>query len=1395
MAQTFDEIAEILNEISKKNDSDLESLRKALTEINLKLAVVTDTTESADMVRYYISELKNLMDKRFDSSELKFDELKKQFNEISLSDYDIATKSELKELFDSFSLNFSKFLSETADRRSILENISAKIDNIGSESFYDSEIIDKVSSVSRDLISMDEKIESIFSAVSLLIKNINNSDKFEEIKTQLNQVTDKLSRQINSVSSNFASEEIEQKIEECKSLTSTLIEEFHQNASVSVDNSLKLVNEMNYLSEKLENVQDVLSSNAGTNFENLKLLISDLSSKSDELKISIAEVKSGDENEIINSKLDNFAELLEVIKELVTELSINDEIKLLGSNTDLKFENLAGCVNEIKTSFENNSKLNYENLLSAIDNIKTEINSGIEAKYSNINFDYLTNVLDELSGNVELLRDFSSKRSQEIVDNISNELHSITNDTIQKINTDSELNFGELKASLEKITAELDSVKSDFIKINDSTTYNISTGFSDVNAKFENIFAGIYSLGENLESDIKESNDNIINKFNDLNVEIDDLKKEINDSAEINRIVDLVGIVSAKIDELVEKDSNSEDFAKIKDALTIIKSEIDISREEYLGKLKENIGIQSEQIKNISENIMGLKDYISELDLGLKDYVSKLDIVKSSDISDLTDKTTQKLLDLEASLVQNANGYDVQFENLQSKLVEFFHIVEGSNSDMEGKILNSSEKVELIKEELVSLKEDLKEINSSNSEKLSETISLLDAGVENIVFNINNISESLKNGVDESVKNNITSLDEKFDEFSTILSSLNSDLIQSDVKIVENISEKMISLKDEISSVNSDIIEALRCKTDDILKALELLGQNLDAFADIDIEKSLKSFKSEFELSFMNFISDLGNEFDSNSEMFSNIKETYRDILNKISIVEEVVNNTLQNNIEMLNVSLESGLKGLNSQIDEKFENHLNSMKMYFDVAFNNTKTNELINELKDQLLSTNREIIKNCSNESVKSLVEELKLDNTDIKGGLEAVDSKIEKLKDTTNLLSALNVKMDVLASDDFDNNLMDEIDEIKGIIFEQRKYFEEASDEKSAAIDKYLRDVLVKLDNVDIEKSSEDIKDSVLNAILSLSDQISFVEEAEEIKDFVEEKTDSIHQSILEVNKKLKQLTSGDDDFEYTYTLQDVESDIAKLRLAMNNISSGKFEDISDEIKRIVTSVENLESNLTQDQIIDLKTDIEKLNDDIVSISSRTNKLLLNSDESYKAVNDGLNNFSDLIVRLEDRINYLDNTAITERLEKKVDNIQSLANSVVNSNKVINQVMMYLGEWVDSTTQDISSISENLNTVSEKLDTVSDNTSKFDDINTAFDQIKELIPDNTELVDLLMNKFEKQEARIDSLERKLDKILSTLEEKDDMVLNRKVDKIEKMLSGLGASIEKLTSYVDEE
>ena len=91
-----------------------------------------------------------------------------------------------------------------------------------------------------------------------------------------------------------------------------------------------------------------------------------------------------------------------------------------------------------------------------------------------------------------------------------------------------------------------------------------------------------------------------------------------------------------------------------------------------------------------------------------------------------------------------------------------------------------------------------------------------------------------------------------------------------------------------------------------------------------------------------------------------------------------------------------------------------------------------------------------------------------------------------------------------DDNDFDIEEEIDDIKELIFEQRKYFEVASDEKANAIDKYLKDVLLKLDNVDLEKNSEDIKETInklTDQMLQHAAAMEF-EQAAELRDKIKE-----------------------------------------------------------------------------------------------------------------------------------------------------------------------------------------------------------------------------------------------------------------------------------------------------
>ena len=244
--------------------------------------------------------------------------------------------------------------------------------------------------------------------------------------------------------------------------------------------------------------------------------------------------------------------------------------------------------------------------------------------------------------------------------------------------------------------------------------------------------------------------------------------------------------------------------------------------------------------------------------------------------------------------------------------------------------------------------------------------------------------------------------------------------------------------------------------------------------------------------------------------------------------------------------------------------------------------------------------------------------------------------------------------------------------------------------------------------------------------------------------------------------------------------MESDIAKLRLILNDIStsnsSAEFGVISTNINRIAKSIEDLRQSLTNEESFELKTDFEKLNEDILSLSARTNKLLLNSDESYRIICDSLDEFNRRTSSLEERLNILDNRNIENRLSI----IDEKVNETMNSNKVLKNVMMYLGEWMDGTSETISGIYEK--------------AAKASSMRGILDELKETVPEKEVLIKTIEDRFEEQQNRIDRLEKKLEKAIAVIEERDENLVLNKIDKLENQLSKLSLNIEKLASYVDE-
>lgn len=1438
MALTVDEIAEILNSMRVENENNVENFEKVLTDISAKLELMAGDSEDADLIKVYLTELKGLVEDKSVDTNTRFADIEKILHNVLLSQDDVAKTSELKDLFHVFSTAFDNFTSNFVNQKDFLEDLSLKLGNVENKVFDKDELASLIAGLNQDLVAVNNDIEKSFVSIdekfAEVIKKLDSFDITEQVNS-INSKILNISEEINLIPSKISFASLEDKI----------------SYSQSVLNSLREL-----ITETSEQENAIISER----FEKLEKSFESIVTDSDftGFRTNLADFvqKIIDNSTVLNTKLSYTTERIEHILTTIENLDNSED-----------FDKVLNTVNQ-------NAGQNLDKILADIENLKTRIS--------------------------------------------------------EEIGSNSKTYFDDLSIKIANIISEISDVKSNLEEkcdnVSEDISQNVSSAFASTKISMENVIVAMNNLNDMLKEQSEKNAETILANIDELNGKVDEFSTDI-------------------VDELRSS------FSDIK------------------------IGFSSD----IASNISDLKLHLGDVVESLRNYVSELNDNSETSKKVVDEKISKKLLAMETAIENCSDVYEDKMATLQVKLAEFAQNVQNTSSDVNEKISSSIEELGDIKQEIVSVQEALGEVKSSTDEKTEKFLMLLDENVKEILTVIENLEKSTLKDINFSINENIDLIENKFSTVLDVLEKFNSE-----TGLAGSIKEKFSALKQEIGLVNTDITGTIQSSRDEILQNFEDIKKSFDDFSDYDFNKLMADLKILLETSFMNFSVDVNGELASSSEAIMRLEQAYKDIFNKITLIEDCVSEKLQNDIELLNITIETNSKNLQCLFEEKLDEYIGDMKSQIANMLEDTRvvdaisnTKEEINvkldvvldkqdnieknitetisnnaedvsnkiygnifslgeELKNHIKSTCDEVVEKTVDQTVKQTVEQtvekcdtskceenidilnqkvdalvlstdkdeilnsidelgakteqandvlnqkidalvISTDNEEILHSLEEIEAKAdktgsdltetlesliarvdiiasddslksdlenitEKLDDfeenteyfknaldtlsnkvdiiaadnsldilydkfdefsetedkVAEMLTALHQKVDVIAMDDNDFDIEEEIDDIKELIFEQRKYFEVASDEKANAIDKYLKDVLLKLDNVDLEKNSEDIKETIMNALVSLVDQISFVEETEEIKDFVEEKTDAIKQGLIEVQNQLRQLASPDDDFGYSYTLQDVESDIAKLRVAITHLSGNDFENLSGDIKKIVNSVEGLETTLTQEQIIGLKGNIEKLNEDILSISSRTNKILLTSDESNKALNDGLNNFGSLVEKLEDRLEYLDNTEATERLERKIESIQSMAVESANADKVFHQVMMYLGEWIDTTTENISSITEKtseINLIKENVNDVIEKVSDIQDIKDNIEELRSAVPEKSELLSELENKFEQQEARIDRLEMKLEKILSTLEEKDDMVLNRKVDKIEKMLSRLGTNIEKLTSYVDED
>lgn len=1151
-----------------------------------------------------------------------------------------------------------------------------------------------------------------------------------------------------------------------------MISEFKENTASHLSEYLYAIKDaLAAFSEDMRVSQENITSDVlGKKAEEIKKLSEDIENLDESLKLNLSEQLKSVEDKLVDCSEKHKFETIEKISEITDLINgLLDSVKdLSGENLNVLKEKLISLEAELKdnySTYETNLNLIQEKIgqyISSVENISKDTNLKLENS-----FEEVVSLKDEVGAVREKL----------------NSLNDIKTETLDEY-------FSNVVDKIGEITSQIENYKSG---MGENIKISMQENIDFVDKGLGYISTNLTDLKENQNNSRKEILENLEEKISEIKTEFSLVK------------TDVVNALTENGENLVKE------FEGVKSALDKF-SELDF--EKFTDEMKNQIQLSYlNLIAEIKDELSQGADTYGKIEASYKDIVARVSGLETS-VSDFTEENFELVknvinkIDANVSAVLEKNN-EIS-ENWKSTIEELNNQIRENQKEYEHSLVNLLEQVEgALDEKLLTSQKDLQEwisgilenneivqILKDNSQETFDRLEALKMQVEEgFVMNDSSqrVVESVKKVLGETIdtlNEKFTSLDQKVD---VIAMADNTELFDAIDESSEKINSILNSVKTELDGVSVALAakdyEVVVKDCENIQFSLEQLHSKIDAIALNGSEekldyvsvacKNIQDLLGEVQKKVASLEDDNANKISAFTEKF---EKSLSDLNTKVDVLAMADNSELEDLVATSTQKLQDSVTDLHTKVDVLAM--ADNSELEDLISDSSQNLSDRIDELhsKVDILAADDNSYLEESIDDIRDLIQE----QQSLFSTLDNSDDKIAKM------LELLQDKVEALANTDV-SEIKDEIHSIKDLIEYQKEYFEKyTDDEKSQEISSHLQTLIgdiskieKNVSEIDLEKNSQDIKDSVMTAILSAMDQVSFVEETEEIKDFVEEKTNAINETLLDVKKQLTNISNaGNSDMDfYSYSLQDVESDLAKLRLTLNELSANPSSNdevgvISANIGRMAKSIEQLQADLKNKEADGaLQTDFEKLKEDILSLSVRTNKILLNSDNSQKFITDTLDDFTQKTTNLQDKLEDLANNKLDARLSV----IENTVKENASTSKRLQSVMTYLGEWMDGTTEAISNIQETTaqaSTVTEMIET-----------------LKSEIPNQAEILEAVEVKFEEQQAKIDNLEQKLEKVLEKLSALDENVINTKIDKLDEKLDRLSMNIEKLTAYVDEE
>lgn len=1395
---------EIANQIeTKAEQKDVLEILNSTNVLVEKLSTISQISNAENMAKTLTdiySQIEDLKTDFLNTTELhnesaisKLEEIQNKLNYSATSEELTNITENLKDFTQTIIIDSKDNAENIEQSKKLQQELIEKIDAIDFSEIH-KKLSQNIETLSNDIrVTIDENNEKVQNQVAELDSklvslseylNSNLTPNNEEIKNSINDIKEIIlqnKKSFNEIQDdNFnKTSNIEEYIEELKTILDTTNSGIDENIKaqfLNIEETLAKFNETNdsQISKILEKLDDLTNFADNKNETSSISDIEEIKNQLQDLGKSFVDIKSTSEKDVaqfVANKLDELGTNLNTLTANI-ETGLQSGFSYNSELIEEKTAALLEFIKELRHASTDNIEL-YERL-TVTDNKLMDFQQELEL----INTDVLSGLnekTDKMIKELAPIKEMISCLAVQIPDGPQNEkvkeqlglLHqSVQNDltectkysktalnkleeTYQRISQDLAQTENNLKdfilGDIDSVIIKIDNLKADLEKIpSRQITPNAEQmqEYNDFVAQIEEFKNEQKEYISDLAKDIKTNiNENIQAKHDEIKSM---LAVAINNREIINAINDLKKLFKTKAKQLVENPEGPDSIETDEDFENneIEKVFEESKNDKIIAEIKEDFSNFTKMISQLSgEN----SEIISVLN-SIKDKIDTITVIKKErelTETDLNEDADIQDFDID---IDDDDSQDIKAESDFEE--EAFHNEDETNNEDE--IIVGSENFDflkafdLLKQDINNLRADIERVLPQQNKS-----SIPSLGNDNLLLSLNNkielLAKTLNRNWLEEVKEYIESSD-----IHSMLEEINSKI---DILTLSDNSEWISEIKQALDQLNGNE-EAGDSK---LHSMLSLISEKIDILAASDNYDLIEDVRDEILDALQNIqpksdnseIKDLINSLDAKIDILADTDSTIQ--LSDLRVAID----SIEDKIDALALAGEDS-----AEIDDikttlkTIENEIN--KLNSEQAVQGSEYSEIFDTIKDSLDVIEYKIESGETEENIKKLSE---------------TDAKI------TSMLELLNHKIDIISSSEDSLNAAEDIEDVKQLILAQTDYIERFErNSKTDAVKKCLKELTEEVNYLSsnsntnskqVQKAMKDMKESIMAAVVTIFEQVSFVEETEDIKDFVEEKTDVINQNLVEVTKQLKQITSSTEDTDYNYSMQDIESDLAKLRLALNELQNNSIEsqsselsNISDTLYKITSSVEELQNSMTQDDIKDLKYDI----------------------------NNGLEGIG---------------KNLTNQISRKVDKVTKLLEKSSDSDKVMRQALIYMGEWIDSA-------SESMNKISTNSDEIVDVKSAIEDLKSSMPEHKEILTSLEEKFDeqqerlsyfekqisklgTLEDRFDEQQERIDRLEMTIEKVLSAVEDIDDSRVTRKIDKIDKQLAKLSTNIEKLASYVD--